>query len=465
MFPLALSGRSLVQKARIGTCFMQRRFKWKWETKLKNSPSVLALSYFDKTYKEEYGSKWSSIRLALLSEQKYSALVNNYCDSKEIQDKLNELGAKDFVQSCAKILKVNSNIEQKVESGDSNNTLDNNVSEKANENIQNFEVKLEFEESKKEDIEKEKALLADASVFHRAPNVEFIGRDAIRIQQSSPDRIETKKPNHVNVIKQKFNVSPHLQSFVFELGSVERFPSPKFDAEIGAMGYYVMDAASLLPVISLDVQPGDVVLDMCAAPGGKTLALLQTMYVGALVANEPAYSRSRRLHQVISSYIPHSITQKHVFRITNYDGKQWGKLEPNTYHKVLVDVPCTTDRHVLHGDENNIFTRARTKERKLLPELQTDLLCAALKAVQPGGDVVYSTCTLSQQQNDNVITNTLYQCQEDGLHVSVVDTSPLADAFSNVFQFYDNTKYGQLVLPTLKANWGPMYFCKLHRHS
>lgn len=45
---------------------------------------------------------------------------------------------------------------------------------------------------------------------------------------------------------------------------------------LGVMDYYLMDAASLLPVLALGLQPGDTVLDLCAAPGGKTLALLQT---------------------------------------------------------------------------------------------------------------------------------------------------------------------------------------------
>lgn len=89
---------------------------------------------------------------------------------------------------------------------------------------------------------------------------------------------------------------------------------------------------------------------------------------------------------------------------------------------------------------------------------------AGLQAVKPGGDVVYSTCSLSHQQNDAVIETALYQCQtETKIEVAVVDLSPLTQCLGHIFHFSDKTKHGQLVLPNLKNNFGPMYFCKLHR--
>lgn len=78
---------------------------------------------------------------------------------------------------------------------------------------------------------------------------------------------------------------PHFQLLFF-------FPSPlqhllllcklmiSRPDSLGLLDYYLMDAASLLPVLALNVQPGDFVLDLCAAPGGKTLALLQTGFCG-----------------------------------------------------------------------------------------------------------------------------------------------------------------------------------------
>lgn len=64
-----------------------------------------------------------------------------------------------------------------------------------------------------------------------------------------------------------------------------------------------MDGGSILPVLALDLRPNDDVLDMCAAPGGKSLVALQTLLPGALVANDLKISRTNRIHKVIDEYL------------------------------------------------------------------------------------------------------------------------------------------------------------------
>lgn len=76
-------------------------------------------------------------------------------------------------------------------------------------------------------------------------------------------------------------------------------------------------------------------------------------------------------------------------------------------------MPCTTDRHSVTEDDNNIFRSDRIKERLRLPELQSEILYNALKLVKAGGIVVYSTCTLSPIQNDGVVHMALKQLWED----------------------------------------------------
>lgn len=64
-----------------------------------------------------------------------------------------------------------------------------------------------------------------------------------------------------------------------------------------------MDGASILPVLALDLQHGDAVLDMCAAPGGKTLTILQTLMPRLMVANDLQTSRVKRIHNVINQFV------------------------------------------------------------------------------------------------------------------------------------------------------------------
>ena len=89
---------------------------------------------------------------------------------------------------------------------------------------------------------------------------------------------------------------------------------------------------------------------------------------------------------------------------------------------------------------------------------------AALKAVRPGGTVVYSTCTLAMPQNDGTIQSAIEQIwHTTDIDVVVEDTSNVVDSFRTVFDFHPNCRFGQMVLPNLTANSGPMYFCKLKR--
>ncbi|NWV11898.1 NSUN4 methyltransferase, partial [Ptilonorhynchus violaceus] len=191
-----------------------------------------------------------------------------------------------------------------------------------------------------------------------------------------------------------------IKCYTFPRGDITRFRPARPDT-LGLLDYYLMDAASVLPVLALNVQPGDFVLDLCAAPGGKTLALLQTGFCGHLAANDVSISRTKRLYQILHSYVPKEVRE--TVSVTSYDGRAWDQVKVGTFHKVLVDVPCTTDRHSAMEEENNIFHKRRTKERQMLPMLQLQLLMAGILATRPGGEVVYSTCSLSPLQNECVV--------------------------------------------------------------
>ncbi|XP_051855804.1 5-methylcytosine rRNA methyltransferase NSUN4 [Antechinus flavipes] len=381
--------RQLLRRPAPGLIPRRLRHKKKWaSTEPKFSSARLALQNFDVNYKVQFGDLWPSIRVSLLSEQKYGALVNNFSTWDKTASELEQLKAKDFVMEAQR-------------------------------------------------RGQQEALSKDPS----APAL--------------PPELETPPPPAT-----PWPCSPNLRCYTFTRGDISRF-HPSRAGSLGLLDYYLLDASSLLPVLALDVQPGDAVLDLCAGPGGKTLALLLTGCCRHLTANDISGSRTRRLRQVLRSYVPQDVSQ---VRVTSQDGRKWGDLERDTYDRVLVDVPCTTDRHSVLEENNNIFQRSRKSERQMLPMLQVQLLVAGLLATRPGGAAVYSTCTLSHLQNEYVVGGAVdILANQYQIHVQVEDLSCFQHLFQDTFSFFPSCRMGELVLPILWANFGPMYFCRLRR--
>ncbi|XP_067848939.1 tRNA (cytosine(34)-C(5))-methyltransferase, mitochondrial isoform X2 [Heptranchias perlo] len=218
--------------------------------------------------------------------------------------------------------------------------------------------------------------------------------------------------------------------------------------------YYLLNAASLLPVLALDVQDGESVLDMCAAPGGKSVAILQCATPGYFLCNEHDSSRHKWLKQTLDSFIPEDL--RSIISVTDLDGRHIGPQQPQMYDKVLVDTPCSNDRSWLFSSDV-LQACMRITHRPNLPVLQRQLLRSAIEALRPGGTVVYSTCTLSQAENDDVVASLLNSCD----NIQAADLTELACSLSHNFTFAEGVQYGLLIVPERGKTWGPMYVSKL----
>ncbi|KAL1917070.1 uncharacterized protein VTP21DRAFT_5268 [Calcarisporiella thermophila] len=242
----------------------------------------------------------------------------------------------------------------------------------------------------------------------------------------------------------------YLRLAALESPNSERFPPPPRDPD-GLCTYYLMDAASILATEALELEEGDRVLDLCAAPGGKSLCMLQHD-VFSLTSNEPSPDRRRRLRQVIESYLP--AAEENRVQVTGKDGTNWGESE--MYDKALVDAPCSSERHLLHDEEQlSEWTSKRTVNNA---KRQRVLLTQALKAVRVGGIVVYATCSISDAENDAVVLKVL---KKRKIRVEVLRKQ---------WPIGEETKVGWIVLPDQKEpggegshGWGPLYFAVMRK--
>lgn len=223
-------------------------------------------------------------------------------------------------------------------------------------------------------------------------------------------------------------------------------PPPRDRA--GLRTYYAMDAASVVASLALAVAPGQRVLDMCAAPGGKTLILAEALAGGdpaqwswELVANDRSAARRRRMKRVLADYLPTSILAR--VRVTGHDATRWGLHERNAYDAILIDAPCSSERHVI-GDDAALRNWSTTRVDRLAIT-QFAMLAAALAALKPGGRIVYCTCALTPAENDEVIARLL----ESPRHSATLQklSAPLGEA----------TQYGWRILPDV-TGFGPIYF-------
>ena len=162
---------------------------------------------------------------------------------------------------------------------------------------------------------------------------------------------------------------------------------------------YWLDEASLLTASLLPVSSGSTVLDMCAAPGGKSLVLAKaTGKTGFLTANDRSPDRRERLRKVLYS-LRDDIRPE--IRITGFNAESWGLYEKEAYDAVLLDAPCSSERHVLN-DEKYLSQWSPSRPKRLAIS-QYAMLSSALMAVKYDGYILYSTCSINPGENEEVV--------------------------------------------------------------
>lgn len=215
----------------------------------------------------------------------------------------------------------------------------------------------------------------------------------------------------------------------------------------GLIQPYFLDEASVIAASALPLKDGDHILDMCAAPGGKTLVLATRADNLTITANDRSRDRKARLDKVIEEHLP---AEKRLgIETRTGDASLIGLKEPECYDAVLLDAPCSSERHVIQS-EKHLAMWSPSRPKRLAIE-QFSLLCSALSAVRHGGYILYSTCSLNPAEDEGVIHRLLER--RNGQVEEIKTDEERGEA----------REHGRIILPDTAAGLGPIYYALLRK--
>lgn len=164
--------------------------------------------------------------------------------------------------------------------------------------------------------------------------------------------------------------------------------------------YYIQEASAMASAVYLDAQPGERVLDLCAAPGGKSTQIADAMQgKGLLVSNEINPSRAKSLSENIERMgIKNAL-------VVSHEPAFLAQRFPEYFDRILVDAPCSGEGMFRKNEET---VREWSCENVLMcAQRQAEILENAAVMLRPGGRMVYSTCTFSTEENEETISGFL----------------------------------------------------------
>ena len=161
--------------------------------------------------------------------------------------------------------------------------------------------------------------------------------------------------------------------------------------------YYLQEASAMAPVTLLDPRPGELILDLCAAPGGKTTQIAGKMLgEGLLVCNEINPKRARILSRNIERMaVPNAL-------VLNHHPRDLERHFTGCFDRVLVDAPCSGEG--MFRKEEAAVTDWSEETVNMCAERQSQILDTAARLLKPGGRLVYSTCTFAPAENEGAVS-------------------------------------------------------------
>jgi 16S rRNA C967 or C1407 C5-methylase (RsmB/RsmF family) len=155
---------------------------------------------------------------------------------------------------------------------------------------------------------------------------------------------------------------------------------------------YIQNLSSIIAANALDIDENDWVLDLAAAPGGKSLIFSEK--ASKVSAVEPDKKRFFRMKRNFKEHGAKNI------QTYNKDGRFVYKATGPIFDKVFLDAPCSSEAHI---DLEEGITWWNLKRVRRFSKLQKELIISAFECLKPGGEMIYATCTFSPEENEEVI--------------------------------------------------------------
>lgn len=221
-------------------------------------------------------------------------------------------------------------------------------------------------------------------------------------------------------------------------------------------GYYMLQAAaSFLPVMALAPQEKERVLDMSAAPGGKTTYIAQLMKnSGVIFANDVSEPRCKSLNANLQRL---GVTNCIV---TNYDGTGYEKVMRN-FDRVLLDAPCTGTGII--SRDKSIKTSKQYEDIQRATQLQRSLILSAIDACKVGGYIVYSTCSFLVEEDEAIVAYALTKRDVEIVEMGLPFGRPGFTKYRH-YRYPDDLTHSRRYFPHVH-NMDGFYVCKLKKLS
>ena len=164
--------------------------------------------------------------------------------------------------------------------------------------------------------------------------------------------------------------------------------------------YYLQEPSAMTPASLLPVEPGDLVLDVCAAPGGKSTELgVKLKGRGMLVSNDISNSRAKALLKNLELFgIPNIC-------VTSETPEKLAGVFPEFFDKILVDAPCSGEG--MFRRDKDMVKSWQEKGPEYYCEIQKEIVEQAVSMLKPGGYLLYSTCTFDREEDEEIIEEAL----------------------------------------------------------